>query len=302
MSYRKRKLKRSIASQLKFKVGLALNWLRKNKVLLQQQRRKTMRLRETQKIMSALRFLNQGAAESGKRIDEWADEYVNECILNGRPVEILLQWCSGLGLAKRMEQQGGRFIPLAAETDLIRKQIPRVVRIFAEQGVAVSWIVTFNRSYIERRRLPDAPYLAYIAMVKELARGIEEVERNVLFLDWDEVANCIRPDEEILTGFDRFVSERALAYEVRTFLQMLEQYPDALASEAEVRREAEKRIAFESEEARFLAGPASPFRDGRFLLIPLERPERYVFFNLRVPGFTKRIVSVVGLYPWRVEG
>ena len=82
---------------------------------------------------------------------------------------------------------------------------------------------------------------------------------------------------------------------------MLKQYPDALASEEDLKSEAERRIAFESEEARYLAGSQSPFNNGQFILIPLEKPERYVFFNILAQGFTKRIASVVKLYPWRLE-
>lgn len=260
-----------------------------------------MRLRETQKIMDALRTLNRTVMPSNKRIDEWVDGYVNDCILNGTPVEILLQWCSGLGLVKRMKIQGGVYVPLPAEIDLIQKQIPRIISIFAEQNVRVSWIITFNRSYIDRRKLPDDSFFPYIAMIKNLANGIKELDENVLFLDWDELGGDIQPNNEILTNFDQFVSTNAIAYEIKTFLQMLKEYPDALTSEDELRKEAERRIAFESEEARYLLGNNSPFKNGNFILIPLEKSERYVFFDLLTNEFTKRIASVVRLYPWRMK-
>lgn len=260
-----------------------------------------MRLQQTQKIMGDLRFLNRGVVQNNKRIDEWVDEYINDCILNGRPVEILLQWCSGLGLAKRMEKQGNQFIPLSAEIELIQKQIPRIIKIFTNQSVSVSWIITFNRSYITRRRLPDAVFLAYIKMIKNLTYGIKELDESVMFIDWTELASNIQPNQEIVTKFDQFVSSNAMEYEIKNFLQMLQQYPDALTSLDDLRLEAEKRIAFESEEALYLVGAASPFSNGRFILIPLEKPERYVFFDLLVRGFTRRIASVVKLYPWRME-
>ncbi len=127
------------------------------------------------------------------------------------------------------------------------------------------------------------------------------VRENVMFLDWDELAPGIEPNREIMENFDAFVKENALAYEMTTFIQMLKQYPDALDSESELKEEAKRRIACESDEARYLTGPRSPFEGGRFILIPLERPERYVFFDLLVPDFTKRIASVFRPYPWRLK-
>lgn len=259
-----------------------------------------MRLQQTQNIMRDLRLLNRSVAQN-KKIDEWVDRYVDECILNGKPVEILLQWCSGLGLDARMKKQGGTFIPLVTEIDLIQKQIPKIINIFNKQNVKVSWIITFNRSYIERRKLSDDVFFAYISMIRNLASEIKELEESVLFFDWEELSNNLEPNQKILTEFNSFVSNSAMEYEVRNFLQMLSQYPDALTSKEEICEEAKCRIAFESEEARFLFGDTSPFDKGKFILIPLERSERYVFFDLLVPEFTKRIASVLKLYPWRME-
>lgn len=299
MSYQKRKLKRKLSSRLKFKVGPAWNWLKRKKALLKQKRRKKMR--QTQKIMDGLSALREGV-QNGKRIDGWTASYVNDRILNGAPVEILLEWCAGLSLARRMEAQGGRFIPLPAEIDLVQRKMPRVLDIFAAQNVSVTWIVTFNRSYIARRRLPDEPFFAYMEMIRGLAADVPAVRDNVAFFDWDELSAGIEPNREITDNFDSFVKRSALDYEMKAFVQMLKQYPDALEDETELRDEAKRRIACESEEARYLAGPRSPFDGGRFILIPLERPERYVFFDLLVPDFTKRITAVFPPYPWRLKG
>lgn len=301
MSYKNKKLKKSKLGRLKYrleKIGRAL--LSRVQALLQFQRRKTVRLPQTVAIMEALRLLNQGAAQNNKKIDQWVDVYVNDCIVNGRPIEILLEWCSGLGLAKRKEIQGGQFTALPAEVQLVQKEIPRVIRIFTEQGVKVSWIITFNRSYVERRKLDDNTFFAYMTIIKDLASDLREINDSVMFIDWDELAGPIKANQEILTNFERFVSKAAIEYEIKTFLQMLKQYPDALTSEEDLKAEAERRIAFESEEARFLTEGKSPFTNGQFILIPLEKPERYVFFDLLVPGFTKRIASVMKLYPWRL--
>lgn len=285
-------------NRLWYRIGqIQRAFLSKTRVLLQ--RGTLVRLPQTQKIMAELRLLNRGVAQNNKKINEWVDSYINNCILNGRPVEILLQWCSGLGLERRKEQQGREFKALKSELALIKEEIPRIIRIFAEQNVKVSWIITFNRSYIPRRRLSDNTFIAYMAMIKALASGVPELSESVLFLDWDELSLPIQPNQEILTQFEKFVSKNAIDYEIGTFLQMLKQYPDAPASQEELKAEAEMRISFESEEARFLTGEQSPFTKGQFILIPLEKPERYVFFDLLSPDFSNRIASVVKLYPWR---
>ena len=194
------------------------------------------------------------------------------------------------------------FFKLLAEINLVQKQIPRIIRIFTKQGVKVSWIITFNRSYIGRRKLSSKPFSDYMNMIKELASGIEELDKNVLFYDWGVMGgNKIGANREVLDRFDNFVSKNALRYEVDKFLQMLKQFPDALSSKEELINEMKQRIAFEAEEAKYLDGPKSPFLGGKFILIPLEKPERYVFFDALAPEFTKRIVTVVRLYPWRIE-
>lgn len=298
MSYKNKKLKKGKLNQFRRIFRLVKIAFLKKQAHLKIKKGGTMRLEQTQKIMEALRMLNR--VQGNKKIDEWVDNYVNDCVLNGKSVEILLQWCSGLGLAMRMDKQGGQFVPLPAEISLIQEQIPQIIKIFTEQSVRVSWIITFNRSYIERRRLSDKPFFAYIEMIRSLAFGIDELDSNVLFYDWDELAvGGIKPNKEILERFDEFVGKNAMQYEIKTFLQMLKQFPDSLSSEEELICEAKRRIAFESEEARYLVGPESPFSNGDFILIPLEKPERYVFFDIFAKGFKKRITSVTKLYPWR---
>ena len=193
------------------------------------------------------------------------------------------------------------FVPLSAEIELVQKIMPRIVHIFTDQLVKVSWLVTFNRSYVARRRLPDQIFVAYMGMIRKLTEEVPVLDENIIFVDWDEVTDKIKPNAEILGDFGRFVSSRAIGYEVEAFKQMLLRYPGVRDSNDEITEEAKFRIACESEEARFLVGMGSPFTNGAFILIPLEKPERYVFFDLLAPEFTKRIVSVAKLYPWRME-
>ena len=59
------------------------------------------------------------------------------------------------------------------------------------------------------------------------------------------------------------------------------------------------QIACEAKEGQFLNSDESPFKN--LIIIPLEIPEHYDFFTLRVPDFKKIIVSVLTFYPWRIK-
>ncbi|WKZ26980.1 MAG: hypothetical protein QY311_02485 [Candidatus Paceibacterota bacterium] len=301
MSYKKKKQQKSIVNQLSYRVGLVKAallkfWSQFNR------KEKCVRLPQTQRVMETLRILNRGVRKNNKRVDGWVDEYVNSCALNGQPVEVLLQWCTALGLERRKAQQGGRFIPLPAERELIEKEMPRILNLFTQNSIEVTWFVTFNRSYVQERRLPAEPFREYMDMIRELAQDIPELSR-VVFLDWeaDVLGGEPKPSPAVLTNFDAFISKQALLVELQNFTRMLAAYPGKQATPEELKEEAKLRIACEAEEARFLTGGDSPFRKGEFILIPLEVPERYAFFRTLVPDFDKRIVSVVKQYPWRVS-
>ncbi len=76
---------------------------------------------------------------------------------------------------------------------------------------------------------------------------------------------------------------------------------DIIQSDTEIEDDLKFKIACEAEEGRFLLSPESPFPRGQFILVPLELPERYVFFEILAPDFQKRIVPILKTYPWRLE-
>lgn len=300
MSYKKKKAKKNIVNQLKRKLRLIkIVLLKKIKSL---QKNTTMQQRQTTAIMKCFRERSKMIRQNNLRINDWVDSYIEECVLNGKPVEILIQWCTALGLEKRKEIQGGSFVPTPGEMELIGEELPRIVEAFLSNSVEVMIFITFNRSYVEKRRLSDATFKEYMSMIKAITTNSDTSSR-ICFLDWesDIIGGIPKPNTEVLDNFEQLVSDDALSLELKNFVQMLARYPGRQATEEELKSEAKFRIACEAEEGKFLTGTDSPFNNGKFILVPLEVAERYVFFKILEPGFQKRIVSILKPYPWRLK-
>ncbi|MFA6397329.1 MAG: hypothetical protein WDK96_00590 [Candidatus Paceibacterota bacterium] len=261
-----------------------------------------MQLQQTRSIMQKLRERARIIRPNNLRINDWVDEYINECILNGKPVEILVQCCTALGLEKRKQQQGGKFIPLKAEIKLIKEEIPSAIDLFLSNNVEVSIFFTFNRSYVTQRRLSNETFEEYMTMIKNIDMD-KQTSSRIVFLDWEEdvLGELPKPNINVLTNFDQIVSKEAISIELNNFIQILSRYPDKQVSIDELRNEAKFRISCEAEEGRFLTSKESPFSNGEFILIPFELPERYVFFKILAPDFQKRIVPILKPYPWRMN-
>lgn len=262
-----------------------------------------MRLAAIRKVMDALRAQSRRLATNNLRINEWVDDYLNRCMLNGNTVDILTQWCLSKDLETRYRRQGNKFIPLGAELDLFKKGIPEIVRTLTGNGLAASWYVTFNGSFLEGGRVEQQIVETYVRMITGLAQENDLVRQSVIFLDWEREVLGKRPEPspEILDNFSRIVPRQAFEIDFTNLLERVKKYPDALQNEEALRREAMFKIACEGEEGRYLLSAESPFPGGEFILIPLEFPERYVFFSILAPEFQKRIVAVLRPYPWRMD-
>ncbi len=301
MSYKSKKLKKSRINQLKYRLGLVKTaLLQKTKALLQQigQKEESMRLPQTVAIMEFLRAKNKILRQNNQKINEWVDNYVNECILNGRPVDILTQWYLSKDLEIRYRARGNQFTPLKTELELVQKEIPKIIQAFLKNGVTVNWWITFNNSFLDRGRISDDISDKYIGMVK----NISQLE-NILFINWEKeiLGERAKPNMEVLNNFFSFVSKKAFEIDFKNLLERVKKYPDFDKTEEELRKEVQYKIACEAEEGRFILSNDSPFSDGRFILIPLEFPERYIFFSILVPDFKKRVMSVLKPYPWRLD-
>lgn len=301
MSYKSKKIKNNIFNQLKYQFGLVKTaLLQKAKVLLQQlgQREAPMRLPQTVAIMEFLRVKNKTLRKNNQKINEWVDNYINECVLNGRPVDILTQWCLSKDLEIRYRMQNNQFIPLKTESELIQKKIPQITQVFLKNGVTLNWWITFNNSFLDRGRIAENISYRYIEMIK----NISQLE-NILFINWEKeiLGGRAKPNMGVLNSFFSFVSRKAFEIDLNNLFERVKKYPDFDKTEDELKKEVQFKIACEAEEGRFLFSNNSPFPNGQLILIPLEFPERYVFFSILAPDFKKRVVSVLNPYPWRSD-
>ena len=300
MSYRSRKRKKSKLNRLKFFVGLSLVKLfNKNKQTTR--RKKAMRLPGTKKVMEFLRARNRIIRRNNLRINEWVDDYVNGCLNNGEPVNILTQWCISKDLEERFERQGNTFIPAKKERKFFGSELPQIISVFIENGFRLNWWITFNRSYLDSGRISRELEEKYKRMVMDLAQEFLLAE-NVLFLDWetDVLGGRPAPDKRILNNFEQYITQGAFKIEFQRHSNWAKKEAGLNQTEEELRRDVRFQIACEVEEGNFLLSKKSPFPSGEFLLIPLEVPERYDFFTVFAKDFKQRIVSVLVSYPWRM--
>ncbi len=298
MSYKKKKLKKSKLSQLRYRVGLA-------KIALLQfvqkvaRKENAMRLPQVRSVMQQLRDRNRIVRSNNLKVSEWVDGYVNDAVLNGRPIEILTQWCISKDLETRYATEGNAFSPTKKERLLFEKEIPNVMRIFTNQGVSLNWCVTFNRSYLDSGRIAPAIERAYVQTIGDLARPLTDDGR-LMLADWetDILGRRPEPNEEVLRSIERLIDAPTLQFEVERHSAWARDEAGLKQSNEELKRDVYFQIACEAEEGALLE-TKPPF--GEFILMPLETPERYDFFTLRAPDFKRRIIAALPPYPWRTK-
>jgi hypothetical protein len=298
MSYRKKKLKKSPFSQIKYRFGLAKAALLKFKQKVEG--RNDMWLPQTRKIMEWLRNRKSLIRSKNINISSWVSDYVNRCALQGKPVEILTQFCVSKDLEVRYLEQGDTFAPTKKERLLFERDIPQVVNAFRQNGFTVSWWITFNASYIDSGRIVSDIQQAYIEMIGRLAEPL--VQSGCLMLaDWeaDVLGKRPEPNMTILADIERFVQPNLLQLTIDQHSTWARKDAGLAQSDEEIYRDACFKIACEAEEGRYLSSTESPFSS--CILVPLEAPERYDCFTLLAPDLKKRIVAVLPLYPWRVK-
>ena len=259
-----------------------------------------MRLPQTRTLMEWLRKRSRLIRQNNPKINEWVDDYINECALYGKPVEILTQWCISKDLEIRYTTQGNAFIPTKKEQSLFAKDIPLIIKTFNESGISFNWWITFNRSYLDSGRINSEIEEIYVAMIKKLDEPIVQ-NGGLILTDWetDILGKQPEPDREVLTSIERLVDPAALELEIQRHSTWVREEAKLDQSNQKLKEDAYFQIACEAEEGKFLNSDESPF--GQFILMPLETPERYDFFTINVPDFKKRIVTVLSLYPWRLK-
>lgn len=299
MSYKSRKLNKRKVSQLKFILKKFKIVLLKNIKNLKR-REKPMRLQATSKVMEFLRKKNKIIRLNNLRINEWVDNYLNKCLLSGKPVNILTQWCISKDLEERLKKQKDRFVPTRKERKFFETELPQIISVFLKNGFQLNWWITFNRSYLNSGRIDKRLEKKYKEMITNLAEEYAITDK-VIFLDWEEEVLSGRPtaNEQILNNFKNYIPEGAYRVEFERHSKWAKEEAGLNQTDGELEQDVKFQIACEVEEARFLMNEDSPFGNGNFILVPLEIPERYDFFRVFARDFRKRIVSIVSCYPWR---
>lgn len=259
-----------------------------------------MRLKQTVAIMDFLRKQGKVVRSNNKKIDEWVDEYINDCILKGKPVEILTQWCISKDLEQRYQAQGQKFTPTKAEVELVQEEIPRVLKKFSENRVLVNWWVTLNRSYLDSGRIDLALENEYREMIEQLIKDSGLSDLTVFNWEDDILNSRPKPAAQVLEKMSNFISKGAFQLELARHSAWAKEEAGLTQTDEELERDVKFQIACEVEEGRFLTSQETPFSQGNFILVPLEVAERYVFFSTLAPDFPKRIVPILKPYPWRM--
>ncbi len=253
-------------------------------------------------VMVLLRQVARNARQNNKKIDLWVDQYLENCLIAVKPALFLTQFCLSKDLEVRRVKQGGRFEPTPAEKELAFVEIPRILKIFERSQIKLSWWFTFNRSYLDSGRMELEAELDYKKMVKDLflAAGILD---QVMLLDWEDDVLLSRPIQAKVSDLDfgKLVAKEAFQIEFERHSAWARDEAGLKQTDSELENDVRFQILCEIEEGRLLTSEESPLGDnGRLVLVPLELPERYVFFQKLSPGFSKRIAALLKSYPWRL--
>ena len=126
---------------------------------------------------------------------------------------------------------------------------------------------------------------------------------NIILLDWEEEVLNSRPraSKEVQDNTLKFVSPSAFEVDFVRHAAWVRDDTGLKLSDSEIRKDLEFKIGCEAEEGRFLLSAESPFPNGKFLLASLEQAERYVFFSILAPDFSKRLLPILKPNPWRLN-
>lgn len=258
-------------------------------------------MRPVQNVLKFLRDRNRLVKQNNLKINEWVDSYLAECFLNGRPVNILTQWCLSRSLKKRFQDQGGTFTPTKKELRVLGEEIPDIISSFLSNGLRANWLVTFNRALIDPEVLPPDAERCYKEMITSLAKD-PLYQGNTLFLDWEDDVLGGRPvpSGEVLEKYSDYVSQSAFQVRLQQLAIWAEQEAGLDKTPDDLKEDIILEAALEAQEALTLLGEDALFGKEDFVIFPLETAERYDNFNILVKDFKKRVVSVMTPYPWRV--
>lgn len=260
-------------------------------------------LPQTKNVMKKLRELNRYIGSAAK-ISEFADMYLDNCLLNAKPVTLITPWSLSRSFIQRHAIQGNKYAPTKAEENLFQNEISSICALLTENGFRFNWWLVFSRSYVRNKAMSMELELEYVNMISGL---IDEYQCDIFVVNWEDDVICKNhtPSPYLLDdeNFIHSVNQRDFEYDIERRTERAQTTLKIDTEKIEIINETKFKITCEAEEGRFLMQDASnPICEpGEFLFVILGRAERYCFFSTLVPEFEKRIVCVLKPYPWRLN-
>jgi len=254
---------------------------------------------KVKKVMDFLIARNRSIRSNNPKISGWVDAYLRACLSSGKVVNILTPWSLSKAFEKRFIDQGNCFTPTQKERALFELEIPKIAKIFKENGFKLNWIIFLSRAYLKNRLLKSEVECVYRKMVTNLVENccVEELT----LVDWEDdvLEGRSSPNEEVMKDFEKYIKKGAFEYDFKRWKQWILNEGKSF-SDDQLREETKYQIACEVNEGKLLLSENSPFGFNEFVFMPLGVPERYVFFSIITKDFRSRMVAVLPTYPWRI--
>lgn len=259
-------------------------------------------LPQTINVIYKLREINK-SLDGALKINDFADSYIEECLLTNQPVNLITPWSLSRSFTKRYCEQGNKFSPTKNEEKLFRKEIPAITSIFKENGFTFNWWLSFSRSYTRENSMSETMEKEYISMITNL---VEINNSEIAIINWEDdvIGMKHRPNKtlSIEENFLKIVNQKDFNLEVNRRKERAKSTLSLKISDDELIKETRFKVSCEAEEGIFLMGnKENPLCEpGKFLFLILGKAERYNFFSILTPEFKKRILCVLKPYPWRL--
>ncbi len=255
-----------------------------------------MQIYQTRKVMEFLRDRRKKIGK-GIRINNWADQYLEECLRNSIRVTIVTPWSLSFALKKRFKEQNNRFIPTKTERKLFRQQIPEIVKVFEENGFRLDWWILLSRSYLDNRLIGNELENKYKEMLESQVGDIRSI--TIVNFEDDILGRRVIPDKEVLDNFKDYLDEKTFVLELEKWKEWAKTAGLEIIDQ-QLEKDTKYQIAAQMKEGQIFMD--SQFELGsKFLMFLLESPENIYYLTLLAPELKKRMITVLPHFPWRMR-
>ena len=255
-------------------------------------------MRQVEKVMTKLRERAKIIKPNNLKINEWVDQYLRECMLSGKPINILTPWCASSMLKRRFREGENKFIPTKKELRILKEEMPNIISLFDQNGFRLNWWVTFNKTFVDSVGIPIDEYKTMIVGLNP------DVSKKVTFADWEKdiLGKKVEPDLDVLNNFTKYLPKSYLDLRINQLkLWMERREVEWRKTDEELQADIVYATACEVREAKIMIFENPIFGKEDFILILIEEAEDYDTFTTFIKDFKKRIVPVLSINPWRMN-